>query len=33
MLLWQGAAAYKLYTGMDMPVEEYRKFQEENEEK
>lgn len=28
MLLWQGAAAYKLYTGLDMPVEEYRKFQE-----
>lgn len=33
MLLWQGAAAYKLYTGMDMPVEAYRKFQEQNEEK
>lgn len=33
MLLWQGAAAYKLYTGMDMPVEEYRKFQERNKEK
>ena len=28
MLLGQGAAAYKLYTGLDMPVEEYRKFQE-----
>ena len=28
MLLWQGAAAYKLYTGLNMPVEEYRKFQE-----
>ena len=26
MLLWQGAAAYKLWTGMDMPVEEFRKF-------
>lgn len=33
MLLWQGAAAYKLYTGMEMPVEEYRRFQEENQEK
>lgn len=31
MLLWQGAAAYKLYTGFDMPTGEYRKFQEENE--
>lgn len=30
MLLWQGAAAYKLYTGLDMPTEEYQKFQEEN---
>ncbi len=30
MLLWQGAAAYKLYTGVDMPVEEYRQFQKEN---
>lgn len=30
MLLWQGAAAYKLYTGVDMPVEEYRRFQAEN---
>lgn len=30
MLLWQGAAAYKLYTGMDMPVKEFRRFQEEN---
>lgn len=26
MLLWQGAAAYKLFTGMDMPVEEYKKL-------
>lgn len=33
MLLWQGTAAYKLYTGMEMPVEEYRRFQEENQEK
>ena len=31
MLLWQGVAAYKLYTGMDMPVEEYKKYQAENE--
>jgi len=23
-------AAYKLYTGLDMPVEEYKKFQAEN---
>ena len=30
MLLWQGVAAYKLYTGLDMPVEEYKKFQAEN---
>lgn len=27
MLLWQGAAAYKLYTGLDMPTAEYQKFQ------
>lgn len=27
MLLWQGAAAYKLYTGLEMPAEEYQKFQ------
>ena len=27
MLLWQGAAAYKLYTGLEMPTEEYQKFQ------
>lgn len=26
MLLWQGAAAYKLWTGTEMPVEEFRKF-------
>lgn len=24
MLLWQGAAAFRLYTGMDMPVEEVK---------
>ena len=29
MLLWQGAAAYKLYTGLEMPTAEYQKFQEE----
>lgn len=28
MLLWQGAAAYKLYTGQEMPAKEYQKFQE-----
>ena len=33
MLLWQGAAAYKLYTGLEMPTAEYQKFQEENENK
>lgn len=27
MLLWQGAANYKLFTGREMPVEEYQKFQ------
>ncbi len=27
MLLWQGMVAYKLWTGKDFPVEEYRKFQ------
>lgn len=26
MLLWQGAAAFKLYTGMDMPVEEVKEL-------
>ena len=31
MLLWQGAAAYKLYTGLEMPTEEYQKFQTEQE--
>ena len=29
MLLWQGAAAYKLYTGLEMPTEEYQKYQRE----
>ena len=24
MLLWQGVAAFKLYTGMDMPVDEVK---------
>ena len=33
MLLWQGAAAYKLYTGLEIPTAEYQKFQEENENK
>ena len=33
MLLWQGAAAYKLYTGLEKPTAEYQKFQEENENK
>ena len=28
MLLWQGAASYKLYTGQEMPAKEYQKFQE-----
>ena len=31
MLLWQGAVAYKLYTGLEMPVEEYQKFKKEQE--
>ncbi len=26
MLLWQGVAAFKLYTGMDMPVEEVKEL-------
>lgn len=30
MLLWQGAVAYKLYTGLDMPTKEYQKFKEEH---
>lgn len=30
MLLWQGAAAYKLYTGLDMPVDDYKKYQKEH---
>ncbi|MEE1312804.1 MAG: shikimate dehydrogenase [Lachnospiraceae bacterium] len=29
MLLWQGAVNYKLFTGKEMPVEEYQKFQKE----
>lgn len=31
MLLWQGAAAYKLYTGLEMPTDAYQKFQAEQE--
>ena len=31
MLLWQGAAAYKLYTGLEMPTAEYQQFQAEHE--
>lgn len=31
MLLWQGAVAYKLYTGVEMPTEEYQKFKKEQE--
>ncbi len=27
MLLWQGAAAYKLYTGLEMPTAEYQEYQ------
>lgn len=33
MLLWQGAIAYKLYTGMEMPTDEYQKFKKEQEAK
>lgn len=29
MLLWQGAVNYKLFTGKEMPVDAYQKFQEE----
>lgn len=29
MLLWQGAAAFNLYTGLDMPTDEYQQFQKE----
>ena len=31
MLLWQGAEAYKLYTGLEMPTDAYQKFQAEQE--
>ena len=31
MLLWQGTESYKLYTGLEMPTDEYQKFQAENE--
>lgn len=31
MLLWQGAASFELWTGKEMPVKEYQKFQEESE--
>lgn len=27
MLLWQGAAAYQLYTGLEMPTEAYQEYQ------
>lgn len=30
MLLWQGAASYELWTGKEMPVAEYQKYQAEN---
>lgn len=33
MLLWQGDAAYKLFTDRDMPTREYQEFQKEQEEK
>lgn len=33
MLLWQGAIAYKLYTGCEMPTDEYQKFKKEQEAK
>ena len=26
MLLWQGVAAFKLYTGQDMPVDEVKEL-------
>jgi len=26
MLLWQGAGAFKLYTGLDMPAQELKEF-------
>lgn len=28
MLLWQGAVNYELFTGKEMPIEQYQKFQE-----
>ena len=30
MLLWQGAAAFKLYTGKEMPIEEVKRRMFEN---
>lgn len=30
MLLWQGAEAFQLFTGLEMPTDEYQKFQKEN---
>lgn len=30
MLLWQGVAAYKLFTGKEMPAKEYQEFEKEN---
>lgn len=32
MLLWQGAAAYKLYTGLEMPTAEYQEYQKKTDE-
>lgn len=29
MLLWQGAVSYKLYTGLDMPTDEYQAYKKE----
>ena len=31
MLLWQGAAAFQLYTGLEMPVKELKEFLEKGE--
>lgn len=28
MMLWQGAENYRLFTGKEMPVEDYQKFTE-----